>query len=243
MPAQLPGQDPVTFEDAVERVPFFRALDASDRERLRPHVELRRLPKSGHVWSQGDATSSFGFVVHGRIKLFKTSEEGKESIVDLCGSGALLCASAVSCFAPYCCSAGAMEDEVEVALVPRRDLLDLLDRSPAAGRAFLREVTVRGMSLCQRVEELSTGQVERRIATLLLRLADQVGVPRRGEGTWIPIALSRQDLADLCGTTIETAIRVMTRFRREGVVRSAARGLVVTDRSSLERTARGARGD
>jgi CRP/FNR family transcriptional regulator len=136
-----------------------------------------------------------------------------------------------------------MEDEVEVALVPRRDVLELLERSPAAGRAFLREVTSRGMSLCQRVEELSTGQVERRIATLLLHLADQVGVPWSGEGTWIPIPLSRQDLADLCGTTIETAIRVMTRLRREGIVRSAARGLVITDRLSLERAARGTRGD
>ena len=48
----------VNFEEAVERVPFFRALAASDRERLRPYVELRRLPRSGHVWSQGDATSA-----------------------------------------------------------------------------------------------------------------------------------------------------------------------------------------
>lgn len=233
----------MNYQEAVERVPFLRALDTLDRERLRPNVELRRLTRGGRVWTQGDETAAFGFVVHGRVKLFKTSESGKEAIVDLCGPGALLCASAVSCFAPYCCSAGAMEDDVEVVVVPRRDVLELLERSPAAGRAFLREVTVRGMSLCQRVEELSTGQVERRIATLLLRLADQVGVPRGGEGTWIPIALSRQDLADLCGTTIETAIRIMTRFRREGVVRSAARGLVVTDRPSLERAARGARGD
>lgn len=233
----------MTFEEAVPRVPFLRALDPSGRERLRPYVEFRLLSRSGLVWSQGDETSAFGFVVYGRVKLFKTSEAGREAIIDLCGPGALLCASAVSCFSPYCCSAGAMEDDVEVLLIPRRDVLDLLERSPVAGRAFLREVTARGMSLCQRMEELSTGQVERRIATLLLRLADQVGVARNGEGTWIPIALSRQDLADLCGTTIETAIRVMTRFRREGVVRSAARGLVVTDRAALERTARGARTD
>jgi CRP-like cAMP-binding protein len=233
----------VIFEEAVERVPFLRALDTPDRERLRPYVEFRCLSRSGRVWSQGDATSAFGFVVQGRVKLFKTSEAGREAIVDLCGPGALLCASAVCCFAPYCCSAGAMEDEVEVVLVPRRDVLELLERSPAAGRAFLREVTARGMSLCQRVEELSTGQVERRIATLLLRLADQVGVAWRGQATWIPVPLSRQDLADLCGTTIETAIRVMTRLRREGIVRSATRGLVITDRPSLERAARGLRGD
>jgi CRP/FNR family transcriptional regulator len=94
------------------------------------------------------------------------------------------------------------------------------------------------MSLCRRVEELAGGQVERRIATLLLRLADGMGVPRTSEGTWIPVRLSRQDLADLVGTTLETAIRVMTRLGRAGIVRTAPRGLVITDRRALEEVGR-----
>ena len=88
---------------------------------------------------------------------------------------------------------------------------------------------------------LNVGGTGLRIATLLLRLTDQLGVARDGDGTWIPVQLSRQDLADLCGTTIETAIRVMTRLGREGIVRSAARGFVIADRAGLERTARGER--
>ena len=229
----------VGFDEAADKVPFLRTLPAADRERLRPYTELRRLTRGERLWRQGDATASFAFAVSGRVKLVKTSESGREVILELCGPGELLCASAVCSFAPYCCAATAMEDDVEVAVVPRRDVLELLERSPAAARAFLREVTGRGMHLCERVEQLSSGLVERRIATLLLRLADQVGVPRDGDGIWIPIELSRQDLADLCGTTIETAIRTMTRLGRENVVRSAARGLVVVDRSALERSARG----
>lgn len=96
------------------------------------------------------------------------------------------------------------------------------------------------MSLCQRVDELSKGRVERRIATLRLRLAEQLGAPDGDEGTLIPIQLSRQDLADLCGTTIETAIHVMTRRARRSIVRSTARGLVIGDRPGLEEIARGA---
>jgi hypothetical protein len=110
---------------------------------------------------------------------------------------------------------------------------------PTGGGAFLREVTGREMSLTQRVEELSSGQVERRIAMLLARLADQLGSERPGEGTFIPVRLSRQDLADLCGTTIETAIRVMTRLAREGVVQTVPRGFVVTCPERLARLARG----
>jgi CRP/FNR family transcriptional regulator len=229
----------MTFEEAFQLVPFLRALPAEDRERLRPYLEPQRLARGERVWRQGDPTTAFAFAMRGRVKLVKTSESGREVILELCGPGELLCASAVCSFAPYCCAAAAMEEDVEVALLPRRDVLELLERSPSAARAFLREVTARGMHLCGRVEQLSTGLVERRIATLLLRLAEQVGVPRGERGTWIPLELSRQDLADLCGTTIETAIRTMTRLGREGVVRSAARGLIVLDRRALERTARG----
>lgn len=236
-----PGHSEMSFAEAAERVPFLRALSAPDLERLRPYAQSRRLTRNQRVWTEGDDTSEFAFVADGRVKLVKTSESGREVILELCGPGELLCASAVCSFAPYCCGAVTMEDGVEVLILPRRDVLELLERSPAAVRAFVREVTGRGMSLCHRVEQLASGQVERRIATLLLRLADQVGVPRDGEGTWLPLQLSRQDLADLCGTTIETAIRVMTRLGREAVVRAAARGLIIADRPRLEEIARGYR--
>jgi CRP/FNR family transcriptional regulator len=226
------------FAEAADLVPFLRALPSRDLERLRPYAKCHRLARGQRVWRQGDATSEFAFVARGRVKLVKAGESGRETILKLCGPGELLCANAVCSFAPYCCSATAME-RAAVVVVPRRDVLEVLERSPAAAHAFLREVTARGISLCQRVDELSRGRVERRIATLLLRLAEQLGAPEGDKGTLIPIQLSRQDLADLCGTTIETAIRVMTRLARQSIVRSTARGLEIGDRPGLEEIARG----
>ncbi len=225
----------------VERVPFLRALPPSDLERLRPYLHLRKLEPGAAIWREGDGADEFMFVVEGRAKLVRTSEAGREVIIEMCGSGDLLCASAVCAFAPHCCSALSMQQAVDVVAVPRRDVLELVERSPTAARAFIRELTNRGMSLCERVEELASGQVERRIAMLLARLAEEVGVVRE-DGTWIPIALSRQDLADLCGTSVETAIRIMTRLAREGVVQTAARGFLVTDVPGLQRLTQRARG-
>lgn len=239
MPVPDAPADRSLFADAVERVPFLRAIASRDLERLRPYARCRRLARGERVWRQGDATSDFAFVARGRVKLVKAGESGRETILELCGPGELLCANAVCSFAPYCCSAAAMGPGAVVVVVPRRDVLEVLERSPSAAHAFLREVTLRGMNLCQRVEELSRGQVERRIATLLLRLADRLGVAQDGEGTLIPIQLSRQDLADLCGTTVETTIRAMTRLARRSVARSAGRCLLISDRPALERIARG----
>jgi CRP/FNR family transcriptional regulator len=81
--------------------------------------------------------------------------------------------------------------------------------------------------------------VQQRVCALLLRLVEQAGTPLPEGQTRIALKLSRQDLADLCGTTLESAIRIMTRLSREGTVRTTASGFVVRDRLKLEALARG----
>ncbi len=223
----------------VEGVPFLRALPPADAERLRPYATERHYWRGEPIWACGQPSSEFTFVARGRVKLQKPREAGGQVIVGICGPGSLLCASAVCAVAPHCCSAVALEDGVSVVALPRRDLAALLELSTAASQAFLREVTTRELTLGQRIEELSSGTVERRLAALLLRLAEQLGVAREGGETWIGLRLSRQELADLAGTTLESATRVMVRFGREGLVQTTPRGFVVPSRPALERRVHG----
>jgi CRP-like cAMP-binding protein len=132
-------------------------------------------------------------------------------------------------------------EETEVLSLRRVDVLELIEHSPAAAREMVREVSSHVTKMYQRVEELSSGQVEQRVAKLLLRLADGAGMERPGEGTWVPVALSRQELADLCGTTLETAIRVMSALRRRQLVRSSSRGFLIQDRAGLHEALGGRR--
>jgi CRP/FNR family transcriptional regulator len=81
--------------------------------------------------------------------------------------------------------------------------------------------------------------VEYRIAHLLLKLADRIGEDSLAGGITIPIVLSRQDIADLVGTTVETAIRVMSRWRKMGIVVNDKRGILIRDRETLEDLASG----
>jgi CRP/FNR family transcriptional regulator len=228
------------FAAAVGGVPFLRALSPADLERLRPAVQCRRVDRNSWIWQEHDPNTEFVFLAEGRAKLVKGTDAGRDVILDVCGPGQLLCSGAVADRAPYCCSCAPLEDGTMVFAVPRRDLLDLLESSSSASMAFLREVTTRGMLLSVRIAQLSSGQVERRIAALFQRLADQLGSPREGGGTWIPVTLSRQDLADLCGTTLETTIRTTSRLARQGVLKSVGRGFVVLDRERLDAIARGA---
>ena len=227
------------FDTVVSRIPLLAALSDADRERLRPHASLRPVAPRQRVWREPAPAAEFLFLVRGRIKLTRSSESGRDVILDTCSEGELLCGSAACSGSAYCCSASALHEPAEVLALPRRAVLELLERSPAAARAFLQEAARREMALTRRIEELSSGHVERRIAALLLRLAQQLGVPANGDGTWIPLALSRQDLADLCGTTVETAIRTMTRLAQNRLVRTVGKGFMIADVGRLEDVAHG----
>src|SRR5689334_11172966 len=84
--------------------------------------------------------------------------------------------------------------------------------------------------------ELTGGRIEPRFARLFLKLATEMGRPERG-GVFVSLALSRQELADMTGTTIETCIRIMSRWNTGGIVRTDKDGFVLVNRPALEQLA------
>lgn len=227
------------LKNLAVRVPFFRHLKAEELDRLTPHLEVRTLKRGEKFWYEGQLGDSFAFLLRGRVKFAKTTLGGREAITHLSGPGEMLCASTVCEFKPHCCSAAALEDETEVVAVPRQLVMELFERSPSVARALLSEITKRSITACERIEELSSGQVEQRLATVLLKLAQRAGV-RRPDGLFIPIPLSRQDMAEMCGTTVETCIRTISRLRSDGVLQTRSNGFLITDRTALEMLARAA---
>jgi CRP/FNR family transcriptional regulator len=121
-------------------------------------------------------------------------------------------------------------------LLRRAPFFGLLEGNPTLARSLLAGLSVRLVQLTQRLAEVAGSRVEERFALLFLKLAERLGRPLP-EGTSIPLPLSRQDLADLTGTTIETCIRIMSRWGREGLVRTERDGFVVADPEALRRLA------
>ncbi|HEX9690119.1 MAG TPA: Crp/Fnr family transcriptional regulator, partial [Thermoanaerobaculia bacterium] len=111
------------------------------------------------------------------------------------------------------------------------EFFSLIEKRPEITRRLLAGLTLRLMALNRRMADM-TGSVEYRIARLLSTLAERVG-QKSEHGVFIPIALSRQDIADLVGTTIETAIRVMSRWQKEGVIETEKKGFRILDPAAL----------
>ena len=107
------------------------------------------------------------------------------------------------------------------------------EHHPVLVRGLLSGLTLRLAELTRRLAELTGAKVEARFARLFLKLARQIGRVDRG-GVFVPMALTRQELADLTGTTSETAIRIMSRWQKDAVLLTEREGFTLVDRDALE---------
>ncbi len=224
----------ITPED-LHRVHLFRRLPAEDLERLARVAHLVSWEKGDTLFWEGDSADRFLVVTAGKVKVSKATPDGRQLILEIFGPEDPVGAVAVYEERPYPATAIALEDAEAVA-ISRWEFFALLDTHPTLVRGLLLAMTRRLVELTQRLAELTGGRIESRIARLFLKLAENLGQPADG-GIFIPLALTRQELADLIGTTIETCIRIMSRWGKEGVVATSVDGFTILDPAALERLA------
>src|SRR3954454_11509477 len=225
----------VGIEETLRRSTIFRRLAADDRERLAAVATTRDYDKGAFIFSEGDPSDLLFTVVTGRVKVFKTTPRGSDVILELFGPGDPVGAVAVYEARPYPASAVALEP-TSCLLIPRQAFFSLLEGYPMMVRGLLVGLTHRLVELTNRLTELSGGRIEGRMARFFLKLGTDMG-QRRDDGLFIPLVLSRQELADMIGTTIETSIRIMSRWGKDGVVRTDKDGFAIVDRAALEAVA------
>jgi CRP/FNR family transcriptional regulator, nitrogen oxide reductase regulator len=224
-------------DEMLRKIAIFRRVTPEDRARIASVAHLKLYAKGELIFREADPADTFLTIIEGRVKVFKATPAGKEIILEIFGPGDPLGAVAVYESKQLPASALALED-TECLAIGRPDFFRLLEQHPALVRGLLSGLTLRLAELTRQLADMMGGRVEARFARLFLKLADEIGKPGRG-GTFVAMALTRQELADLTGTTIETAIRIMSRWQKEDVVRTEKDGFVVIDRESLETTAIG----
>jgi len=226
----------VTAEEVRRSSPFFRRLSPRDLDRIASIAIAKTYERGEAIFREGEEPAYLHTIVQGRAKVTKGSPSGREVILEIFGPGEPIGAVVAYEGLPYPASAIAQERTV-CLLLPRADFFDLLASRPSVVQGFLSGMARRIVELTRRIPEVAGGRVETRFALLFLKLGQKLGHPE-GLEVFIPMPLTRQELADLTGTTIETAIRVMSRWSREGVVETAHEGFRIRDRAAIERLAR-----
>ncbi|HEY7113619.1 MAG TPA: Crp/Fnr family transcriptional regulator [Thermoanaerobaculia bacterium] len=216
---------PIPFD----AVPVLASLSPPERAALAPLCELAAFEKGATIFREGDPADRIYFLFLGRVKIVKAGP-GRDLILEILGPGEPVGAVAAFERRPFPASAVAIEPSGLIA-IPETAFFQLIEKRPAITRALLAGLTLRLMSLNRRLADM-TGSVEYRTARLFSTLAARLGQPRE-VGVFVPLPLARQEIADLVGTTIETAIRVMSRWQKDGIVETEAKGFRIPDLEAL----------
>jgi CRP-like cAMP-binding protein len=214
-------------------VPILAPLSAEERAALEPLCELRAFDKGEAIFEEGQPAHLIHFLFVGRVKIVKAAPD-RDLILEILGPGEPVGAVAVFEQRPFPATAIALEPAGTIT-IPEREFFELIEKRPEITRRVLAGLTRRLMTLNQRLADM-TGSVEYRAARLFSTLAERTGRKRDG-GLFVPLHLSRQEIADLVGTTIETAIRLMSRWQKEGVLETEADGFLIRQIETLRAVA------
>jgi CRP/FNR family transcriptional regulator len=217
--------------ETLSSIPMYRRLGEVDREHLAALSTVRSYARGDLIFSEGNDADVHFVIASGRVKVFKTTVSGKDIILELFGPGDPLGTVAVYDSRQYPATAVALEPTV-CLLTPSRAFFQLLERRPSLVRSLLSSLTLRLVELTNRLAERSEGSVENRFARFFLKMAEDLGHPAEN-GVHIPLVLTRQDLADFMCTTVETSIRIMSRWSKEGTVLTRPDGFVVVEEERL----------
>jgi len=216
----------------IRQVAIFNTLSASDAKEVQPYIIKENFRKKETIFSEGDPSDWLYIVSKGKVKITKLSQEGREIILEVVQPVDFFGGIAVVRGFPYPANAVAMEDS-EIYKLSRRHLLSIMDRFPNLMYCMAMNIGDRIKGSHETLKNIALEKVESRIASLLLKLSDKAG-EETPEGLMITMKLTKQDIAEMVGTTVETAIRTMSRLTKEGLVSSKAGKIIIRDLSRLK---------
>lgn len=223
----------------ISRAALFAALSDQARVDLAAASRVVVLGRGETLWRQGAEATSVGMVLAGRCKLVRENDAGREVIVDVAMPGDLLGTVAFTLVSGYSSTVVCLR-RARVVLVPALMLRHTLQKESHAIAALAADLAMEVTRLMGMIQSLSAGNVQRRLASVLVALAKRAGEPFPG-GILVPLRLRRADLAVLAATTLESASRAISAWSRNGMVTPLAAGYLVRDLAALRAIASGQR--
>jgi CRP/FNR family transcriptional regulator len=224
-------------EQILQRTPALAGADPAVLSRLAALASTRHYERGALLWRAGDAAQNFNVVKAGLIKVVRTGGGGRRTMCGLFGPPESIGDVVLLKGVPYPAEAVVATESATMLTIPRAAFLACVESCPQVGVSVACAIHTKLCALHDSIEVLSAGAVEARLATALLKLYERFGDDFDDGTSSIPVTLARRELADLVSTAVETVIRIMTRWEREGLVATLETGFVIQNRPGLEAVA------
>ena len=217
----------------LNQIPLLNILSAQDRQQVLRELTETHYGKGQYIFREGDPAEYFHIVKEGSVKCVKLSLDGKECTLKVLMPGDLFCCDAAAF--DGACHPGTAQPmgDVSVLRMSKKAYFDMLRRNPDAAIEVIKYLGNRLNEAQEKAKILALDHADQRLASLLVNLAERSGI-RESNGIRLSVRLTRQDMANMVGVTTETAIRIMARFKKDGLVSGTAARLIIRDLPGLK---------
>jgi CRP-like cAMP-binding protein len=217
-------QDEVSF---LRNVPIFADLEEKDLQKIAKLGTWQKYKKGNIVVLEKESGAALFVIISGKVKVMRTDEDGREVILSMFGPGEFF--GEMSLLDGLARSASVVATvKSELFMIHRRDFLELLHEFPTVSISLLAELAMRLRKADMQIKSLSLKDAAGRIANVLLILADDVGIFRKGKAEIDDLPL-QQDIANMAGTSRETVSRMIHQFIETGEVQMKGNKLIIGD--------------
>lgn len=219
------------FPEVLRRAPLFANLPPDDLRRVAEIASPRHFGKKDSVFREGERADGFFVVAKGRVKVFKLSEDGKEQVLHLIGSGQSFAEATIFEGGTYPAYAEALE-ACELLYLPKRSFTDLLERNPRIALRMMASLSRWLKRMTDLVESISLRDVETRLVRFLSEELAGRGVAIK-DGMIYELDVSKNVLASRLGTVPETFSRTLKKLQEEGKIRVKGKQIRILKADSL----------
>lgn len=226
---------PALHRSLIQSLPVFAAMDAAELDDVVGSATALRIPKGAAVFEQGETATSFYVLLNGRLKVVKVTPDGQQVVIRFVVPGDIYGIAKALNRTDYPATATALVDSVTLAW----DMAiwdDFTQRHPAFARNVMQMMGQRIQEAHTRLKEMATQDVEHRVAHAVLRLVNQSG-RKVQEGVLVDFPVTRQEIAEVSGTTLHSVSRVLSAWENAGLVVVGRRKVIVCDLERLSRIA------
>lgn len=232
MPAQI-------SRALLQNLAMFQAMTTAELDAALAHAQATRLKEGDAAFRQGEPVERFFILLGGHLKVMQITADGEQVVVRYVNPGDVFGIARAMGRQHYPATALAVEESLVISW-PASDWDNFITHNAQFASSALQTVGQRLQDAHSRIRELSTEEVEQRVARAILRLAEKSGEPVDG-GIRINFPITRQDIAEMTGTTLHTVSRLLSDWKDKGWVDTGRKRISVLSPEKLSQLANGAR--
>ena len=216
----------------LRNVPIFNELSDQELEKIAALGVRKKYKKGSIILLEEETGAALFVIVSGKVKIVRMDDDGREVILSILGESDFFGEMAILDGLTRSASVVATSKS-ELFMIHRRDFLKLLNDYPMVAIALLRELTGRLRKADSQIKSLSLKDAAGRVANVVLQLADEIGMFRKGRVEIDELPL-QQDLANMAGTSRETISRMIHKFIKKGHLQMQGNKLIINDYESFK---------